>query len=87
MVLHIDHCAERKNCCQICFLQCQQDKTSCGWEATFSEAFFVVSEGVDAVVCGDAVAHGCINAISLPPFPFEMVNKGVFNIMVCHYIA
>lgn len=53
----------------------------------FSEAFFVVSEGVDAVVCGDAVAHGCINAISLPPFPFEIVNKGVFNIMVCHYIA
>lgn len=33
----------------------------------FSEAFFVVFEGVDTMVCGDAVAHGCINAISLPP--------------------
>lgn len=31
-------------------LQCQWDKAGCGWEAMFSEAFFVASEGVDAVV-------------------------------------
>lgn len=33
-------------------LQCQRDKTGCGWEAMSSEAFFVVSKGVKAVVCG-----------------------------------
>lgn len=60
----------------------QRDKACYSWEAMFSQAFFVASEGVDAVVCYDS---GCINAISIFSWlpPLQIANKCVFSNPVC----